>query len=78
MNTTELIKNATDISKVVISLSEFNQNYSLPAPIIEADARARINLEDFELILDYIRNQTFNYDSIEGLKLRRSRSPFKF
>lgn len=78
MDRVDLIKNVDAISKVIIALSEFNQSYSLPAPIIEADARAKINLDDFELILDYIRNKTYNYDSIEGLKLRRSRSPFKF
>ena len=74
----EVISSVDEISKVVLGMSEFNKNYSLPAPIIEADARARINLEEFDLILDYIRNKTFNYNSIEGLKLRRSRSPFKF
>ena len=78
INNSDIINIADIISKVIITLSEFNQNYSLPAPLIEADARARINLEDFELILDYIRNKTYNYESIEGLKLRRSRSPFKF
>ena len=78
INNTDIINIADIISKVIITLSEFNQNYSLPAPLIEADARARIYLEDLELILDYIRNKTYNYESIEGLKLRRSRSPFKF
>ena len=67
-----------EISKIIIALSDYNLNYSLPAPIVEADARAKINQEQFDLILEYIRNKTFNYNSIEGLKLRRSRSPFKF
>lgn len=74
----EIASSVNEISQIVLNMSEFNNNYSLPAPIIEADARARINLEEFELILDYIRNKTFNYNSIEGMKLRRSRSPFKF
>lgn len=74
----DVIANVMADSKVLLALSEFNQNFSLPAPIIEADARARINSEEFELILDYIRHKTFNYNSIEIQKLRRSRSPFRF
>ena len=74
----EVMKLANESSRVLTSMSEFNQNYSLPAPIIEADARAKINIEEFEMILEYIRSRTFNYHSIEGIKLRRSRSPFKF
>ncbi len=74
----EIILEVNDICKILLSMSEFNANFSLPAPIIEADARARINMEEFEMILDYIRNKTFNYNSIEGIGLRRSRSPFKF
>ena len=74
----EVARLANESSKVLLAMSDFNQNYSLPAPIIEADARARINIEEFEMILEYIRSRTFNYQSIEGIKLRRSRSPFKF
>jgi hypothetical protein len=74
----EVIKHVNEICGIVLALSEFNSYYSLPAPIIEADARARINLDEFNTILNYIRSKTFNYNSIEGMQLRRSRSPFKF
>lgn len=74
----EVVRLANESSRAILAMSEFNPNYSLPAPIIEADARARINIEEFEMILEFIRSRTFNYQSIEGIKLRRSRSPFKF
>ncbi len=74
----EITKIANECSSVLLAMSDFNTSYSLPAPIIEADARAKINVEEFEMILEYIRSRTFNYHTIEGIKLRRSRSPFKF
>lgn len=74
----DIISTVDESSKVLLALSEFNKNYSLPAPIIEADARTKINQEQFELLLDYIRHKTFNFNSIESQKLRRTRSPFRF
>ena len=73
----EITSFADEISELIIPLSEFNSFYSLPAPIIEADARARINIEEFELIINSLRKMTIG-NSIDSIPMRRGRSPFKF
>ncbi|MFX1511693.1 MAG: DNA double-strand break repair nuclease NurA [Promethearchaeota archaeon] len=63
------------IASVLLPLSQFHVGYSVPAPIVEADGRARIRLEEFETIVGMLQRRT----NQPGLWVqRRNRSPFKF
>lgn len=74
----EIIQTANRLASIILPLSQFNSFYSLPAPIIDADARARISQQEFSLLLDALRKRTLSDNTIEAISLRRSRSPFKF
>ncbi|MHA1404119.1 MAG: DNA double-strand break repair nuclease NurA [Candidatus Helarchaeota archaeon] len=73
LNSTPL-KTIRKISSILYPLSSYHSKYGVPTVLIEADARAKLNENDLELIYDML------YDSVPGsiklLKLRRYRRPF--
>ena len=72
------IKNiSSEIEKVVLAISEFNPYFSLPAPIIEADARSRISQREFKTQIETLQSMTFGSSSLTN-SLKRNGSPFKF
>lgn len=78
-NKNEIKRLGDELSQIVLSLSNFNPFYSLPAPIIEVDARSRINLKEFNKVLESLQSLTFGIgSSIDTKPLKRSSSPFKF
>ncbi len=63
------------ISSLVNSVSRYNPEYGIPSVIIEADARARLQETDADIIIDEIASK-IGYSSY-SLQKRRSRNPFK-
>ncbi|MCK5141993.1 MAG: hypothetical protein KAQ70_07355, partial [Candidatus Heimdallarchaeota archaeon] len=63
------------ISSLVNAVSKYNPEYGLPNVIIEADARARIQETDADILVDEIAAK-IGYSSF-SLQKRRSRLPFK-
>jgi preprotein translocase subunit Sss1 len=76
LESSKIISTADKISSVVCPLSNISSDYSLPSPLIEADARAKINQDKFSSIIELIQNKIPN--NFEFKELKRSRSPFKF
>ena len=66
-----------NISQIIVGLSDFNPFFSLPAPIIEADARSRISTKEFEFYIETLQSLALN-SSFLTKPLKRSSSPFKF
>jgi hypothetical protein len=66
---------AQKISALVIAVSRYNPEYGLPSVIIEADARARLQETDADILVDEISSK-IGYSSF-SLQRRRSRLPFK-
>ncbi|NPD87806.1 MAG: DNA double-strand break repair nuclease NurA [Asgard group archaeon] len=66
---------AQKISALVIAVSRYNPEYGLPSVIIEADARARLQETDADILVDEI-SAKIGYSSF-SLQRRRSRLPFK-
>ncbi len=66
---------ANKIASVILPLSQFHAGYSVPAPIVEADGRARIRNEEFSTIIGILQRRSLQ----PGIWMqRRERSPFKF
>ncbi|MCE7741087.1 MAG: DNA double-strand break repair nuclease NurA [Candidatus Heimdallarchaeota archaeon] len=65
---------AQTISSLVNSVSRFNPEYGLPNVIIEADARARLQETDADILVDEIAAK-IGYTGF-SLQKRRNRSPF--
>ena len=66
---------ANKISTLLLPLSQFHAAYALPAPIIEADARACLPNHAMDLILQMLRNRA---PLLETTRKKRERNPFKF
>ena len=62
------------ISSLVKAVSKFNSEYGLPNVIIEADARARLQETDEDILVDEIASK-IGYTSF-SLQKRRNRNPF--
>lgn len=73
---TTVQEKAQELAEVLLPLSEYDRTFSLPSPIVEADARARIPQDEFEILLAALRRRTMA--QVESLPLRRGRSPFHF
>ncbi len=65
---------AQTISSLVNAVSKFNPEYGLPNVIIEADARARLQETDADILVDEIAAK-IGYTGF-SLQKRRNRSPF--
>jgi hypothetical protein len=66
---------AQKIASLVTAVSKYNPEYGLPSVIIEADARARLQETDADILIDEISSK-IGYSS-HSLQKRRSRVPFK-
>jgi hypothetical protein len=64
---------ASKISSILLPLSQFHSAYALPAPIIEADARARLPNHVMDAILQMLRNRA---PLLETTRKKRERNPF--
>jgi hypothetical protein len=64
---------ANKISTLLLPLSQFHSAYALPAPIIEADARARLPNPVMDAILQMLRNRA---PLLETTRKKRERNPF--
>ena len=65
---------AQTISSLVNAVSKFNPEYGLPNVIIEADARARLQETDADILVDEIAAK-IGFTGF-SLQKRRNRSPF--
>ena len=70
-----LHEQAQTISSLVNAVSKYNPEYGLPSVIIEADARARLQETDADILVDEIASK-IGYTSF-SLQKRRNRLPFK-
>jgi hypothetical protein len=68
-------EHAQTISSLVNAVSKYNPEYGLPSVIIEADARARLQETDADILVDEIAAK-IGYTSF-SLQKRRNRLPFK-
>ncbi len=68
-------EHAQTISSLVNAVSKYNPEYGLPSVIIEADARARLQETDADILVDEIASK-IGYTSF-SLQKRRNRLPFK-
>jgi len=66
---------AQKIASLVTAVSKYNPEYGIPSVIIEADARARLQETDADILIDEISSK-IGYSS-HSLQKRRSRIPFK-
>ncbi|MFH1588816.1 MAG: DNA double-strand break repair nuclease NurA [Candidatus Diapherotrites archaeon] len=69
----DLEKKADEFSSIAFALSSFHREYAYPAPLIEADLRARLKPEEIDTIYNKIQDKLSK--SIK-LKLRRNSRPF--
>lgn len=70
-----VIDTADKLASITLPVSRIHEGYSVPVPIIEADARARINQREFQTMITSIRKRL---NSTDTLSLKRERSPFTF
>ncbi len=71
----DLIKEIGDISGAILPVSQYNKNYGIPAPIVEADARAKIKETEVEALFQLIR---VRHPTPDLWLYRRERAPWKF
>lgn len=71
----DVITTANKISAVVLPLSQFNHQYGVPSPIIEADARCKIKREEIDGIISYLQKYT---QAPEVWIKRREKSPWNW
>ena len=72
---TDRIREINDISGAILPISQYSKNYGIPAPIVEADARAKIKQSEIESLFQLIR---IRYPTPELWLYRRERAPWKF
>lgn len=70
----ERIKEVQILSELILPVSQYNRTYGVPAPIVEADARARIRETEVESLLQLLRKR---YNSLGLWTKRRERAPWK-
>ncbi|MFX0124038.1 MAG: DNA double-strand break repair nuclease NurA [Candidatus Hodarchaeota archaeon] len=72
---TDLMREINNISGAILPVSQYNKNYGIPAPIVEADARAKIKETEIEALFQLIR---VRHPTPELWLYRRERAPWKF
>ena len=72
---TDLIKEINAISEAILPISQYNKNYGIPAPIVEADARAKIKEKELEALFQLIR---IRHPTPDLWFYRRERAPWYF
>lgn len=68
------INTVRKISSILFPLSSYHAKYGVPTVLIEADARAKLNETDLDMIYDMLCDSVPG--SVKLLKLRRHRRPF--
>jgi hypothetical protein len=71
----DLIKEINIISEAILPVSQYNKNYGIPAPIVEADARAKIKEAEIDALFQLIR---IRHPTPDFWFMRRQRAPWKF
>ncbi|MFX1285464.1 MAG: DNA double-strand break repair nuclease NurA [Promethearchaeota archaeon] len=71
----DLIKEINFISEAILPVSQYNKNYGIPAPIVEADARAKIKETEIDALFQLIR---IRHPTPDFWFYRRKRAPWKF
>lgn len=74
-NHKNLINDINTLSETILPLSQYNKTYGIPAPIVEADARAKIKEAEIEALFQMIQTR---FPTPELMLKRRERSPWKF
>jgi len=72
---TDLTKEINFISEAILPVSQYNKNYGIPAPIVEADARAKIKKTEIDALFQLIR---IRHPTPDLWFYRRKRAPWKF
>lgn len=71
----DLIKEINILSETILPLSQYNREYGIPAPIVEADARAKINESEIDALFQLIR---VRHPTPDLWIRRRERAPWRF
>jgi hypothetical protein len=71
----DLLGEINNISGAILPISQYNKNYGIPAPIVEADARAKIKQTEIDALFQLIQNR---HPTPELWLYRRERAPWKF
>ncbi|MHA1974965.1 MAG: DNA double-strand break repair nuclease NurA [Candidatus Hodarchaeales archaeon] len=70
-----LIKEINILTKTILTLSQYNKAYGVPAPIVEADARARIREAEINKLFEFLK---MKYPTPDFWLKRRERPPWRF
>ena len=71
----DLIKDINILSETILPLSQYNREYGIPAPIVEADARAKIKESEVDALFQLIR---VRHPTPDLWIRRRERAPWRF
>ena len=71
----KIVSQATSIAGIILTLTRSHPRYAVPSPIVEADARTKIKLNEVETILQMIQRRA-RVPMVQAK--RRSRSPWRF
>jgi hypothetical protein len=74
-NQIDLINEINIIGETILPLSQYNKTYGIPAPIVEADARAKIKEAEIDTLFQMLKTR---FPIPEVMLRRRERSPWKF
>ena len=74
-NQMDLITEINVIGETILPLSQYNKTYGVPAPIVEADARAKIKEAEIDSLFQILKTRFF---APEIMLKRRERSPWRF
>jgi hypothetical protein len=74
-NQIDLINEINVIGETILPLSQYNKTYGIPAPIVEADARAKIKEAEIDTLFQMLKTR---FPIPEVMLRRRERSPWKF
>lgn len=68
------VDTADGIASLLLPLSSHNEEYGIPAPLLEADSRASLKEEELDFIHSTLQDKVGNIPSL--YKLRRNKRPF--
>lgn len=74
-NRGDLIQEINIISETILPLSQYHKNYGIPAPIVEADARAKVKESEIDTLFQLIR---IRHPTPDLWLNRRERAPWNF
>jgi hypothetical protein len=74
-SSSDLIKEVNALAEAILPLSQYNREYGIPAPIVEADARVKIKEAEIDSLFHLIR---IRHPTPDLWVRRRERAPWKF